>query len=459
MPKAIFEAIDDLNAMITIQVPQDDYKDEYLKGLKKMRKESNMKGFRQGKAPMSFVTKMHGKQILTNTILDMLNKELSAYLDENGKGLLGEPMFQEGGPAMDFNPKALEDYEFKFDIGVAPAFEVAGWEKGTKIEDYKIKVKKEAVDEEVDRLRVRNGEREYPEDGIEEKDVISLIGKELEAAGGAVKVGGVDATFSIAVDLIGDADFKKALMASKVGDKLECNVFNLEEGKDADYVRKYLLKVEDAVEVGEHFEVIVDEITRVKKSELNEDFFKLMFPDDEVKTEKEFRSKIEASISDYQQIRVKGFTVRKMREALLAANPISLPDAFLKRWLVSTNEELTAEKLEEDYDAVNEDMRWQLIREKIIEILGVKIEEEELVASVKTDIARAYGMNPDLPQMKPLMEQLMKDSKFINNKAITMLEEKILDAGRDVLTFKEKKVSEEDFGKLVEEMNKKHASA
>lgn len=458
MPKAIREAIDDLNAVITIQVSKEDYQTEYTNGLKKMRKESSMKGFRQGKAPMSFVTKMHGKQILTNTILDMLNKELSAYLDENGKGLLGEPLFQEG-LAMDFNPKQLEDYEFKFDIGVSPEFEVAGWEKGTTISDYIIKVKKEAVDEEIDRLRLRNGEREYPEDGIEEKDVVSLIGKELEKEGGAVKVGGVDTTFSIAVDLIANADFKKALMASKVGDKLECNVFDLEEGKDEAYTKKFILKIDENAEVGTHFEVVLDEITRVKKSELNEDFFKMMFPEDDLKTEKEFRAKIEASISDYQQIRVKGFTVRKMREALLEANPISLPDAFLKRWLVNSNEELTAEKLEEDYDAVNEDMRWQLIREKIIEILDVKIEEEELVNSVKTDIARAYGLNPDLPQMKPLMDQLMKDSKFMNNKAITMLEEKILEAARGVLTFKEEKVSEEEFSKLMEETYNKPVSA
>ena len=106
---------------------------------------------------------------------------------------LGRPIPPKSQRPIDFDPNGLEDYEFKFEIGMAPDFEIIGADDSTTCDFYKVEVPEEKVDEQIDLLKKQRGERIEIEDGIIEEDVISLKAKELED--GAVKAEGLGNDF------------------------------------------------------------------------------------------------------------------------------------------------------------------------------------------------------------------------------------------------------------------------
>ena len=75
------EKIDDLNAVIKVNVTEADYKDKVDVVLKDYRKKASIPGFRKGHVPMGMVKKMMG----TNAMVDEINKILSLLLKKNLK--------------------------------------------------------------------------------------------------------------------------------------------------------------------------------------------------------------------------------------------------------------------------------------------------------------------------------------------------------------------------------------
>ena len=120
--------IDALNATLTVTVAQEDYKQEFQNELKRYRNQAQLKGFRKGKTPMSVVRKMFGRSILADVINRQMQKEMSDYLysEENPVDILGQPIPSESQEEFEFSVANLSDYVFKFDIGLAPKFELQG---------------------------------------------------------------------------------------------------------------------------------------------------------------------------------------------------------------------------------------------------------------------------------------------------------------------------------------------
>ena len=71
---------------------------------------------------------------------------------------------------------------------------------------------------------------------------------------------------------------------------------------------------------------------------MNEEFFNKLFPDQEIKTEEEFRAKIAEIMS---QSFINDTDKQFMNEAIIKvvdSTPIPLPDEFVKRFLLVSNE-------------------------------------------------------------------------------------------------------------------------
>ena len=83
MSKVVREDIDSLHAVLSFTLSKEDYSDKFKKELETYRKKVNLKGFRKGKTPMSFVRKMYGQGVLAETVTGMLQNEVSKYLEEN----------------------------------------------------------------------------------------------------------------------------------------------------------------------------------------------------------------------------------------------------------------------------------------------------------------------------------------------------------------------------------------
>ena len=142
------ENIDELNAVLTLELVQDDYEERVNKVLKDYRKKANIPGFRPGKVPLGLINKMYRKPVLVEEINKLVSESLSKHLVEEKLNILGEPLPHEGEKkTIDWDSD--KEFEFKFDLGLAPELSLEVTSKD-KVPYYKIKVdKKQQEDKKI----------------------------------------------------------------------------------------------------------------------------------------------------------------------------------------------------------------------------------------------------------------------------------------------------------------------
>ena len=149
------EKIDDLNAVLRVQIAPEDYAEKVSKTLNTYRKQANIPGFRPGKIPIGVIQKKYGKSILAEELNKVVNESLNDFIRTNNLNILGNPLPKYDEEVKgDFNNPT--DFEFTYEIGVAPEFSVDLSEK-TKIDYLKVDVSKEMLDKEVENLARRYG--------------------------------------------------------------------------------------------------------------------------------------------------------------------------------------------------------------------------------------------------------------------------------------------------------------
>ena len=125
MPTIKHENVDELNAIVTIELTKEDYLSKVTAKLKKYRKEAQIKGFRPGKVPMSLIKRKFGNAVLMEEINEALGNGLNNYFKEENLRVLGNPIAIEDGD-LNIQINKPDNYEFKFEVGLAPTFEVQG---------------------------------------------------------------------------------------------------------------------------------------------------------------------------------------------------------------------------------------------------------------------------------------------------------------------------------------------
>ena len=105
-----------------------------------------MPGFRKGKVPAGLINKRFGTEVKMNEINRLVGENLQKFIEEKKLSVLGEPMMSEQQQAQDIENQ--DDFEFKFDIALAPEFKVELTDKD-QLTYYDVEVSEEQVDEQV----------------------------------------------------------------------------------------------------------------------------------------------------------------------------------------------------------------------------------------------------------------------------------------------------------------------
>jgi len=453
MPQVVREDIDNLNAVLTVTIDKPAYETKFKKQLSKYQQQAHMKGFRKGKTPLSVIKKMYGKSLLADVVNEELQKELFEYIRDEKLPLLGQPIPSDQQEEIEFNLSGLTDYIFKFDVGLAPDFEIQGIGKDSSYEKYKIEVPQETITGELEMSQKRLGERVLSEEKIDKEDLVRFEGQELD--GKKVKEGGVQCEFSVLVVNF-SKKAKKAIMATKIGESLDFDITEIEEKTDAAYARKYFLKLEDTDEreVGNIFRLKVAEASHIEPAEMTTEFFQKLFERDDIHTEEEARAEIEKNIAGYYNQQAEALLFRDLQEALLEKNELDLPDAFLKRWIKVSNEQATDEAIEQEYNSFSKNLQWTLIRDKIMEMAEIVVTQEEITAAFKQKVRGYFQGNPagvDESMVEMMAQRLLQDEQQQNQVRDEIISDKLLNALMERITIKDKSISVEDFGKVVAE--------
>ncbi len=456
MPEVVKQDIDQLNAVVTVRISKDDYQPTLESKLNKQRAETHIKGFRKGKTPMSYVKKVYGKAFLAQEVNDTLQKSLSNFLEENKIDIIGNPIANEKQVDVDFDIKNPQDYEFIFDIGIKPAFEVKGADESTTLTKYKVIISDEAIEKDFENMRKRVGEQQPTEEAIVEGDMVKLDAIELE--GDAPKVGGHQSTFSYLVNMITDEAVKKELLGKKTGDTIRFNPFTMEEGKSEEHVRKYVLGIEDdSEEVGNSFEGTIVEVTRVQEAEVNQAFFDKVFGEGEVNSEEEAKAKLKESLEGYYDNQATNVLTREVQEQLIELNQPELPSAFLKRWWQESGNYDDA-YVEKHFEEFSKSMRWTMVRQKLAEQYEVKVDYTDLVENLKNQFRSMYGAGLPDHILEDTAYKMLQDEQQVNRQYDQLMTSRVLEAVRGAVTLEEKEISSDDFDEMVKKLNEADAA-
>ena len=132
-----FEKSGAVNGKLTVKLEKTDYAAAVDQSLKNLKKKVNMPGFRPGMVPVGMIKKMYGNEVKAEEINKKLSEAVNNYVQEQKLRLVADPMVSEGQPELDIVNG--EDYEFSFDLGLAPEISVELTGKD-KIPYYKIEV-------------------------------------------------------------------------------------------------------------------------------------------------------------------------------------------------------------------------------------------------------------------------------------------------------------------------------
>lgn len=437
-----------LSSQLTITLSPDDYIKKFETELKKYKDKAHLKGFRKGKTPLSAIKKMYGKGIMAEVIQTKVEDELSGFISEEKLEILGQPIPSEDQPALDFDLKDMGELTFRFDLGLAPQFDVKGVGPKDQYPSYQVVITDEMIHEEMENLQRRLGKQEEAEKDIIESDLLGI-----EIVENTVEDREPFRTeITVAVDKLEDSYSNQLL-----GKNLEFtfpieDIFAFEEGMNEQTVKNYFLK--DAPEdVGHSFHAKVVKIKRLILAELNQEFFDRAFGPGVVETADDAKEKMRQELESHYQSQGLAITKRNILEHLVNNNDLELPNEFLKRWLLSSNESLTAEQLESEYEQFEKNLRWTLVKNKLSKEYDITIEPQAIKDSVYRKLYRQFGAyNMEGFDLNQMVERVLRNRESVEKEYEELLAEEVMNQVVEKVSLVEEILSQEEYQLKIKDM-------
>ena len=437
------ENIDKVNAVITAVVEPADYTEKYNKALKEAKKKINMPGFRPGMVPVGLVKKQFGVSILAEEVNKILQEGLFSYISENKVNMLGEPL-----PTEENNEVNLvegESFTFKFELAIAPEFEVS-LSKDDKINYYNVEVTDEMVENQINMYRQRGGSYEKV-DSYEDNDMVKGVITELNVENPVSVENAV-----LLPKYFKNDDQKKLFEGAKVNDVITFNLSVAYDNNEAEMTSLLKVEKEDVANHKGEFSYQITEITRFVLGAMNQELFDNVFPGGEVTTEDEFRSRIKALVSDqFKKDSDYKFILDVRKYVTEKVGKLEFPEEKLRKILAAKAGE---EKAAEQYDRSIEELTWHLIKEKLVEIYSVKVDDDDVKEMAK-EVTRMqfaqYGMlNIPDEYLENATKEMFKKRETVDNLIDRCIEVKLGGAIKEAVTLEESTVSTEEFNKMFE---------
>jgi trigger factor len=383
----IREDVNSTSAILRVNIAPLDYETQVSNALEKARKQAKNPGFRSGHVPLALIKKQYGKGILIEEINKAVSNALTTYFTNNKVEILGNPIpYAKEEVKGDFNAPA--DFEFAFEIGLAPTIQLDAALKDT-FNYVKVNVDAKLIDQQVDDLRRRYGKLVASEK-VGATDMIMAQFTELNADG-TVKEQGVLHSSTISMEFVENAKAKKALTGKKVGDVLTVNPADVSKG-GKDTAAMLGLKEEDLANISDTFEMKINEIRHMELAELNQELFDKLFGEGVVSSEEALKERVKEDLDKMFAQDSDRLLTREVYERLVEKTNVELPSDFLKRWIQVSNEKpITLEEIEAQFEGYEKSMKWQLIQGHIFKANDIKVDQKEALEFTKGLLVSQYA--------------------------------------------------------------------
>ena len=447
-----FENPDKINGQLTITVEKEDYQEQVEKTLKNYRKRAQVPGFRPGMVPMGMIKKQYGTAVKVEEINRLLGDKLMEYIRENKIQMLGEPL-----PSEKQEPQDLEQdgpFTFMFDIAVAPEFkaELTGRDK---VDYYTITVDDKLIDQQVQMYASQGGEF-VKADVFSGNDTLTGDLRQLDKKGNTLEGGITTESGMIMPAYIKDEAQKKLFDGCKPGDIITFNPKKAYPDNDAEVAALLKVDKEQVKDLDSDFSYQVTEIRHFQPAEVNQQLFDRVFGEGTVTDEKSFRQKIADSLqaqlvqnSDYKFL----LDIRAHMEKKVGK--LEFPEALLKRVMLQNNKDKGTDFVEKNFEGSINELKWHLIKEQLVAAQEIKVEEADLKAVAKEVVRQQfaqYGMaNVPDDVLEQYADEQMKKRENLDNYVDRAVDQKLMEKLKTVVKLNEKKVTLDEFNKMMQE--------
>jgi trigger factor len=442
---------DALNAIVTVEITKEDYEPKVQEVLKDYRKKARIDGFRPGHVPMGLINRLYYTPVKVEEINKLVSNSLIEYLRNENLRILGDPLpHKDEEKTIDFEKQ--ESFEFSFDLGLSPEFDLPVLSK-VKIPYYKITVEEKMIEERIEELKKHYGRfNDVPEIG--ESSMVRGNIAEADENGQIIEGGHKNEGTILSVDRIDDQEIRNLFIGKKQGDQI---LFDASKAFPKDSDRAGMLGVDpkQLSGIGNTFLFTVTEIKQYDPAPLDQQFFDQVFGEGTVSGEEEFRQKVKEDLEKSLEGEAEYRFTMDARETLISKTQIPLPEDFLKRWMFETNEgKISREEIEKDFDHFLNDLKWQLIVNKIARDNNFTVTEEEIKEQAK-NLARnqylRYGLaNVPDQYVENLASDLLAREEERNRMERQVLEERIYGWIKNNAKIEDKEIDVEGFKKLFE---------
>ncbi|GAA4374467.1 trigger factor [Hymenobacter koreensis] len=426
---------DQQSALLTVRLTEADYSEAVEKQIKDLSKKAQIKGFRPGKVPAGLVRKMYGKGVLVDEINRLLQSNVDTYIKENNLRILGEPL----PVPSDVNFDTQKEFEFQFELGLLPEFELPV--ENLEVDRPAVELDENTLNETYEQIGMQFGENTTPETS-EAGDYLS----------GQLTQETTEFSQKVMLPTNKVKSGADKFVGLKAGDKVS---FDLKEifGGDITAVANFTgISKELAAGVEGEYTLEIEKINRSSKAEYNQELFDKVFGKDAVTTKEDFDAKVRETIQENYNRESDGLLNRRMIDKLVESTTIELPKEFFKKWLVVANKgQLTAEQVEEHFSDYEKELKWSMIRNKVVEEQGLKVSNDEIVDRTMTKIMAQFN----LPEVSDELRESVRgfadnylrqeNGKNYVQEYEAILAEKVLDNLRGRIVVKDQPMTAEDF--------------
>jgi len=389
------------------EVSYEELTPHFEKAYQKHKNKLSVPGFRKGKVPVSMLKKMYKDVIEQGSLEDVSNELFRDYLKNNKVAILGEGSLID----MDYEPGIVFKFKVQFDI--KPEIELKQY-KDLEINKTIYPVTDKGLEDEIKYLRSKNCTYEEADKASDNEFVVTLDVQKLDDS---------------ELPIIGLAEngVKFYLNDQQLNKELKEQLLNI--GKEDEIILSLTPK---EGEKQEKYKAKAVKIEKIILPELNKEFFDKFYKD-EANSEDEFKKRVKKDLekiySDMSNQELRNNIVNE----LIKLNEVPVPEILVNNILNSYIEdiknqnpkrELPADFNEEEYrktrrtDSVLQ-VKWLLLREKIIELEKIEVTESDFQPLIEAD-AKKYNLPID--KIKSVYEK-NEDIKFkiLDNKLLDFL--------------------------------------
>ncbi|KAB7529286.1 trigger factor [Flagellimonas olearia] len=429
------EQIDNLNAVVKVEISKEDYQENVDKILKDYRKQANIPGFRKGQVPMGLIKKQYGKAVLVDEVNKLLQDNLNKYLTEEKLDVLGNPL-----------PKQQENFDwdsenldFEFELGLAPNFDVQLKTKKA-VTQYKIVADKKMIEEQVERIQKQYGKLVSKTEVGKNDEITGTFVNEAEE---------IEHKTTIELSKVKSKKATDALVGKKVGESATLSTKGLFK---EDYLLSSALGIsaDKAEKLNIDVTFTIEEINEREPAALDQELFDKLFGKDNVSSEKELKDRIKEDSEKQFEQQADQKLLNDVTEKLIDETQFELPAEFLKKWIQISGEKLlTDDEAKEEFEKSEKGLRYQLIEGKIIQENDLQVQFDELKefakGFIKSQMAQYGHMDPKEEELENIATRVLGNQDEVKRLSEQLMSQKLLDLYKEKANLKVKEVSYDDF--------------